>query len=96
MGIVSAVNRQLDIDSPLVFIQTDAAINTGNSGGAWGNTAGDVVGVNTFIFTKSGGSEEVGFAIPSNLADFLCRQIRQHHVHHQIGISVRAITPPMA
>lgn len=97
MGIVSAVDRQLDIDSPLVYIQTDAAINPGNSGGPLVNTAGDVVGVNTFIFTKSGGSEGVGFAIPSNLADSLCRQIRQHHVHHhQIGIAVRAITPAMA
>ena len=97
MGVVSAVDRQLDADSPLVFIQTDTAINPGNSGGPLVNTAGEVVGVNTFIFTKSGGSEGVGFAIPSNLADSICRQIRQHHVHHhQIGISVRAITPPMA
>jgi serine protease Do len=97
MGVVSAVDRQLDADSPLVFIQTDTAINPGNSGGPLVNTAGEVVGVNTFIFTKSGGSEGVGFAIPSNLADSICRQIRQHHVHHhQIGISVRAITPSMA
>jgi serine protease Do len=97
MGVVSAVDRQLDPDSPLVYIQTDTAINPGNSGGPLVNTAGEVVGVNTFIFTKSGGSEGVGFAIPSNLADSICRQIRQHHVHHhQIGISVRAITPVMA
>jgi len=97
MGVISAVDRQLDPDSPLVFIQTDTAINPGNSGGPLVNTAGEVVGVNTFIFTKSGGSEGVGFAIPSNMADSICRQIRQHHVHHhQIGISVRAITPPMA
>ena len=97
MGIVSAVDRQLDTDSPLVFIQTDTAINPGNSGGPLVNTSGEVVGINTFIFTKSGGSEGVGFAIPSNLADSMCRQIREHHVHHhQIGISVRAITPSMA
>jgi serine protease Do len=97
MGVVSAVDRQLDTDSPLVFIQTDAAINPGNSGGPLVNTAGEVVGVNTFIFTKSGGSEGVGFAIPSNLASSICGQIREHHVHHhQIGISVRAITPPVA
>jgi serine protease Do len=97
MGVVSALDRQLDADSPLVFIQTDTAINPGNSGGPLVNSAGEVVGVNTFIFTKSGGSEGVGFAIPSNLADSICRQIRQHHVHHhQIGISVRAITPSMA
>jgi len=97
MGVVSAVDRQLDSDSPLVFIQTDAAINPGNSGGPLVNTAGEVVGVSTFIFSKSGGSEGVGFAIPSNLANSICRQIRDHHVHHhQIGIAVRAITPTLA
>src|SRR5579864_4016797 len=97
MGVVSAVDRQLDTDSPSVFIQTDAAINPGNSGGPLVNTAGEVVGVNTFIFTKSGGSEGLGFAIPSNLADPICRQLREHHVHHhQIGISIRAITPTMS
>jgi serine protease Do len=97
MGVVSAVDRQLDPDSPLVYIQTDAAINPGNSGGPLVNTAGEVVGISTFILTKSGGSEGVGFAIPSNLANSICRQIRQHHVHHhQIGIAVRAITPAMA
>jgi serine protease Do len=98
MGVVSAVDRQLDADSPLVFIQTDAAINPGNSGGPLVNTAGEVIGVNTFIFTKSGGNEGVGFAIPSNLVNSICHQIRvEHHVHHhQVGISVRAITPALA
>jgi S1-C subfamily serine protease len=57
-----------------------------------------LVGLNTFIFTKSGGNEGVGFAIPANLVNAICRQIRiDHHVHHhQIGISVRAITPSLA
>jgi serine protease Do len=98
MGVVSAVDRQLNADSPLAFIQTDAAINPGNSGGPLVNTAGEIVGVNAFILTKSGGSEGVGFAIPSNLVSSICRQIRmEHHVHHhQIGISVRAITPALA
>src|SRR6266481_2910919 len=98
MGVVSAVDRQLNADSPLVFIQTDAAINPGNSGGPLVDTAGRVVGVNTFILTKSGGNEGVGFAIPSNLVSSICRQIRaEHHVHHhQVGISVRAITPALA
>ena len=98
MGVVSAVDRQVDVDSPLVFIQTDAAINPGNSGGPLVNTAGEIVGVNTFIFTKSGGNEGVGFAIPSNLVSAICRQIRiDHHVHHhQVGIFVRAITPALA
>ena len=98
MGVVSAVDRQLNPDSPLVFIQTDAAINPGNSGGPLVDTTGKVVGVNTFILTKSGGSEGVGFAIPSNLVSSICRQIRvEHHVHHhEIGIFVRAITPALA
>jgi serine protease Do len=97
MGVVSAIDRQLDSDSPLVFKQTDAAINPGNSGGPLVNTAGEVVGVSTFIFSKSGGSEGVGFAIPSNLAGSICRQSRDHHVHHhQIGIAIRAITPTLA
>ena len=98
MGVVSAVDRQLDADDPRVFIQTDAAINPGNSGGPLVNTAGELVGLNTFIFTKSGGNEGVGFAIPGNLVDVICREIRiDHHVHHhQIGISVRAITPALA
>jgi serine protease Do len=62
------------------------------------DTAGEVVGLNTFILTKSGGSEGVGFAIPSNLVSSICRQIRtEHHVHHhQVGIFVRAITPALA
>src|SRR5579864_1170608 len=82
MGVVSAVDRQLDPDSPLVFVQTDAAINPGNSGGPLVDTFGKVVGINTFILTKSGGSEGVGFAIPSNVVSLICQQIRQHHVHH--------------
>ena len=95
MGVVSAVDRQISVDDPSVYVQTDAAINPGNSGGPLVNTAGQVVGMNTFILTKSGGSEGVGFAIPANLVSAICRQIRvDHHVHHhQIGISVRAITP---
>ena len=98
MGVVSAVDRQLSVDDPSVYIQTDAAINPGNSGGPLVNTAGQVVGMNTFILTKSGGSEGVGFAIPGNLVSTICRQIRvdRHVHHHQIGIAVRAITPAIA
>src|SRR5229473_3191372 len=97
MGVVSAVDRQLNADSPLVFVQTDAAINPGNSGGPLVNTLGQVVGINSFILTKSGGNEGVGFAVPSNLVSAICRQIRtDHHVHHhQVGIFVRAITPAL-
>ncbi len=98
MGVVSSVDRQLTPDDPLVYIQTDAAINPGNSGGPLVDTSGKIVGINAFIITKSGGNEGVGFAIPSNLAKSICRQIRtEHHVHHhQVGIFVRAITPALA
>ena len=97
MGVVSSVDRQLTPDDPLVYIQTDAAINPGNSGGPLVDTSGKIVGINSFIITKSGGNEGVGFAIPSNLAKSICRQIRtEHHVHHhQVGIFVRAITPAL-
>jgi serine protease Do len=98
MGVVSSVARQLTPDDPLVYIQTDAAINPGNSGGPLVDTSGKIVGINAFIITKSGGSEGVGFAIPSNLVKSICRQIRtEHHVHHhQIGIFVRTISPALA
>ena len=64
-GLVSAVARQVDPDSPLIYIQTDAPINPGNSGGPLVNIRGEVVGVNTFIMSQSGGNEGLGFAIPS-------------------------------
>jgi serine protease Do len=64
MGVVSAVARQTDPDSPFVFIQTDAPINPGNSGGPLINVDGEMVGMNTFILTSAGGSEGLGFAIP--------------------------------
>jgi serine protease Do len=98
MGVVSSVDRQLSADDPLVYVQTDAAINPGNSGGPLVNTSGQLVGINTFILTKSGGNEGVGFAIPGNLVNSIGHQIRtEHHVHHhQVGIAARAITPTLA
>jgi serine protease Do len=98
MGVVSAVARQLDLDSPLLYIQTDAAINPGNSGGALVDSAGELVGINTFIFTQSGGNEGVGFAVPSPLARDAFQQLRQygHMRRPQIGIAVQTITPVLA
>src|SRR4029077_10913311 len=64
-GLGSAVARQVDPDSPLIYVQTDAPINPGNSGGPLVNIKGEVVGVNTFIISQSGGNEGLGFAIPS-------------------------------
>ena len=67
-GIVSAVARtQVGITDYQFFIQTDAAINPGNSGGALVDTSGRLVGINTAIFSRSGGSQGIGFAIPANM-----------------------------
>lgn len=95
MGIVSSVARQPDPDSPFLFIQTDTPINPGNSGGPLVNSAGEVVGLNTFILSQSGGNESVGFAIPSTLVEWVATQLKKYgHVHRPgIGIGVQAITP---
>lgn len=69
MGIVSALGRSNISNSPMGdFIQTDAAINPGNSGGALVNASGEIVGINSAIFTRSGGSDGIGFAVPANVA----------------------------
>ena len=98
MGVVSSVARQTDPDSPLVFIQTDAPINPGNSGGPLVNVDGELVGLNTFILTQSGGNEGLGFAIPSATIAFAYPQLRRYgHVHRgAIGLEVQAITPGLA
>ena len=98
MGVVSSVARQLDPDSPTIYVQTGAAINPGNSGGPLVNTGGYVVGVNTLILTQSGGNEGIGLAIPSNVIRSVYNQVRREgHVHHHgIGMSARNITPALA
>jgi len=98
MGVVSSVARQPDPDSPFVFIQTDAPINPGDSGGPLVNSAGEIVGLDTFILTQSGGSEGIGFAIPSTLIELVSAQLRKYgHMHRQlIGIGVQSITPTLA
>ncbi len=98
MGVVSSVARQTDPDSPLVFIQTDAPINRGNSGGPLVNVDGELVGLNTFILSEGGGSEGLGFAIPSATVAFAYPQLRRYgHVHRgEIGLAVQAITPSLA
>jgi len=98
MGVVSAVARQPNPDSPMIYIQTDAPVNPGNSGGPLVNVDGEVVGVNTFILTQSGGSEGLGFAIPSGVVAFAFPQLRKYgHIHRGgIGVSVQTITPALA
>ena len=98
LGVISTVSRQLKTDSPMIYIQTDASINPGNSGGPLVDMSGSVVGLNTMIFTQSGGSEGIGFAIPSDVVRNVYRQIRKEgHVHRgEIGVSVETITPLLA
>jgi serine protease Do len=97
-GIISAVARQTDPDASMVYIQTDAPINPGNSGGPLVNVDGEVVGVDTFILSQSGGNEGLGFAIPCGVVNIAYQQLRKFgHLHRpEIGISVQTITQPLA
>jgi len=99
MGIVSATGRnQLGINTFENFIQTDAAINPGNSGGALVNLRGDLVGINTAIFSRSGGSQGIGFAIPAKLANGVMRQIIEQGrvVRGWLGIEAQDLTAQLA
>jgi serine protease Do len=97
-GLISAVARQTDPDSPLIYIQTDAPINPGNSGGPLVNTRGEVVGVNTFILSQSGGNEGLGFAIPCATARTVFHQLTKYGQlrRQEVGMSVQTITHTMA
>jgi serine protease Do len=98
MGVVSAVARQLTPEDPMIYIQTDATINPGNSGGALVDTEGRLVGINTLIYSQSGGSEGIGFAAPSNIVRNVFGQIRKYgRVRRgEIGATSQTITPLMA
>jgi len=98
MGVVSSVWRQPDPDSPMVYVQTDAPINSGNSGGPLVDLDGYVVGLNTFIMTKGGGSEGLGFAIPASTVQFVSEELKRYgHVHRtEIQASAQTITPTLA
>jgi serine protease Do len=97
-GIVSAVGRQPDIDKPMVYIQTDAPINPGNSGGALVDSSGNLLGINTFIYTKGGGSEGLGFAIPQPAVRFVYQELKQYGRVREtyIGADVQTITTDLA
>jgi serine protease Do len=98
LGLVSSVLRQPDRDNPMVYIQTDAAINPGNSGGPLVDVDGNVVGIDTFIYTKSGGNEGIGFAIPSGIVRYAYQQIRQYGRvrRRSIGADLQSLTPDLA
>jgi serine protease Do len=98
MGVVSSVGRQIKPDDTMIYIQTDAPINPGNSGGPLVESDGRVMGINTFILSQSGGSEGLGFAIPSNIVKNVYTQLKaEGHVHRsEIGVFAQSITPPLA
>ena len=97
-GIVSARNRDINAGPYDDFIQTDAPINRGNSGGPLFDMDGNVVGINSAIFSPSGGSVGIGFAIPSNLAREVVGQLRQFGVARRgwIGVSIQQVTQEIA
>ena len=99
MGIISAIGRGgMGIVDYENFIQTDAAINMGNSGGALVDIKGQLLGINTAIFSRSGGNQGVGFAIPANLARDVMQSLREKGrvVRGYIGASVQTLTPELA
>jgi serine protease Do len=98
MGVVSGTARPVSDDNPILYIQTDASINPGNSGGALVDSRGVLVGLNSFIVSRSGGSEGIGFAIPSNVVHDVYDQLKQSGKVSRgtIGLIVQDITPVMA
>jgi len=97
-GIVSAKARALPQDSYVRFIQTDAAVNPGNSGGPLFNLRGEVIGVNSQIFSRSGGFQGLAFAIPINVAMQVKDEIQQHGKvsHGKLGIAIQEVGQGLA
>lgn len=99
LGIVSAVGRaNVGIADYEDFIQTDAAINPGNSGGAMVNVRGELVGINTAIFSRSGGYMGIGFAVPSNMVRNVMESLIQRGkvIRGWLGVSIQGVTPDLA
>jgi serine protease Do len=98
LGVVSAPARSLSDDDSMVYVQTDASINPGNSGGALVNMDGRLAGLNTFILSKSGGNEGLGFAIPANTIRDVYLQLRRNGEvkRGELGILAQNITPVLA
>lgn len=99
MGIISAVGRaNVGIADYEDFIQTDAAINPGNSGGPLVNTRGELIGINTAIFSRSGGYQGIGFAVPSNMARLVMDQLMKQGkiVRGWLGVTIQDITPELS
>jgi serine protease Do len=97
-GIVSAMGRNIGQGPYDDFIQTDAAINPGNSGGPLFDAAGELVGINTAILTRNGGSNGIGFAVPVNTVKQVVAQIKQYGrpIHGWLGVKVQTLTKDLA
>ena len=97
-GIISAKNRGLGITDRESFLQTDAAINPGNSGGPLVNLRGEIIGINTAISSRSGGNEGIGFAVPSNLASWVSKQLIDHGSVKRayLGVGIQPVTQDLA
>jgi serine protease Do len=99
MGIISAVGRaNVGIADYEDFIQTDAAINPGNSGGPLVNIKGELIGINTAIFSRTGGYQGIGFAVPSNMVRLVMDQLIQKGkvTRGWIGVTIQELTPELA
>jgi serine protease Do len=99
MGIISAVGRaNVGIADYEDFIQTDAAINPGNSGGPLVNVKGELIGVNTAIFSRSGGYQGIGFAVPSNMARLVMNQLidKGKVTRGWLGVTIQELTPELS
>lgn len=97
-GVISAINRDINAGPYDSFIQTDAAINRGNSGGPLFNLKGEVIGVNSAIISPSGGSVGIGFSIPANLAKSVVAQLRQFGETRRgwLGVRIQEVTDELA
>ena len=97
-GVVSAVHRALPSDSAVPFIQTDVAVNPGNSGGPLFNGRGEVVGINAQIYSRSGGYQGLSFAIPIDIAQRVQQQIQKtgRAAHAQLGVTVQEVNQTLA
>src|SRR5215471_10395621 len=99
MGIVNAKNRSTSLDGSYEdFLQTDAPINHGNSGGALVNTKGELVGINSQILSSNDGNIGIGFAIPANMAKSVMEQLRTNGkvTRAQLGVTVQTVSSDMA
>ena len=98
LGVVSAIARQLEPESPMIYVQTDASINSGSSGGPLVDLRGRIVGINTLILSQAGGFEGLGFSAPSNIVRTVYEQIRRFGRVRRgdIGVRAQTVTPILA